>query len=76
MVEEAEDVGPAEVARVPFAVEQDEPADPFGVAGAGFGPAEVGVGELAELIEQTGGGGGGFHEASGTGGWIYVDGCT
>ena len=47
------DLGGAEVAGVALAVKEDEVAEAAGEAPAGPGPAQVGQGGLAELVEQA-----------------------
>jgi len=53
MLEEAGDLGETKLARVAFAVEEDEVTGAVGEALARLGPAEVGEGGLAELVEQA-----------------------
>jgi hypothetical protein len=50
--EEPGDLRAAEVARVAFAVEEDEAEGPVGVADAGLGAVEMGESEITELVEQ------------------------
>ena len=50
MIEEAGDLWEARLARMAFAVEEDEVADAGSEALARLGPAEVGQGGLARLV--------------------------
>jgi hypothetical protein len=53
MFEEAGDLGQAQLARMAFAVKEDEVMDAVGEALAGFGPAVVGEGGLTKLVEEA-----------------------